>query len=254
MSKLDAPQSLSNVTMCLLTPQYTLYHQVPLTLNHNNVMCFLILCHVGKAALQVISKDTTDEFVCLLLAVLFGSYCLIGGLGTTFYIAYFNTALIFITTSIFILKTTYFATPEVMNMTSIDVMYDAMSCLEGPEGNYDQSLLTYRSESGLINGIVVLFMTIAVIFCDQSNWQSKIAAKPTEGVVGFLLAGFLWFAIPTSLSYKATLVYKTMSYQYGSNLLTDDEINAGRSCTCPSLCSYYYRLICQCICVSICMY
>lgn len=177
--------------------------------------------------MQVLAKDSSNEFVCLILAVLFGSYCLIGGLGTTFYISYFNTALIFITTSIFILKTTYLATPEVHNVTSFSVMYDAMSCLKGPDGNAADSFLTFRSESGIINGVVVLFMTIAIVFCDNANWQSKIAAKPAEGVIGFFLAGFLWFAIPTSISYMTTLVYKTMSFREGTNLLTAEEIDAG---------------------------
>lgn len=174
-------------------------------------------------------KDSSSEFTCLLLAVLFGSYCLIGGLGTTFYMSYFNAALIFITTSVFIVKTTFFAIPGVYNITSMDVIYNVMSCVEGPEGNYGNSLLTFRSQSGLIKGVLVLFMTVAIIFCDQANWQSKIAAKPTEGVVGFLLAGFLWFAIPTSISYRSTLVYTTMSFKHGSNLLTEEEIDAGKA-------------------------
>jgi len=190
-------------------------------------MSIPFLLFQGQTTVQVLAKDSSNEFVCLMLAVLFGSYCLIGGLGTTFYISYFNTALIFITTSVFVLKTTYFATPEVHNITAFSSMYEAMSCMKGPEGNAGDSLLTFRSESGIVSGIVVLFMTIAIIFCDQANWQSKIAAKPTEGVVGFLIGGFLWFAIPTSISYMSTLVYKTMSFRAGTNLLTSEEIDSG---------------------------
>jgi hypothetical protein len=153
---------------------------------------------------------------------------MIGGLGTTFYISYFNTALIFITTSLFILKFTYLVEPEVEEVTSHKALHTAMSCLKGPDGNYENSFLTFRSESGIIYGIVTLFMTIAIVFCDQANWQSRIAAKPREGMLGFLIAAFLWYAIPTSISFVSSMTYKTMSFKNGTNLLTDEEIDEGK--------------------------
>lgn len=190
---------------------------------------FLIVddCLSGKTVFNVLTKNSTSEFILLLLVVLFGSYCLIGGLGTTFYISYFNTALIFITTSFFILKFTYFAEPEVKNVTSIEALYDSMHCLLGPEGNYQESFLTFRSTTGIIYGIVTLFMTTCIVFCNQANWQSRIAAKPREGMFGFLIAVFLWFAIPTPISLVTSMVYKTMSFRNGSNLLSEDDIDSG---------------------------
>ncbi|XP_045205297.2 uncharacterized protein LOC123557720 isoform X1 [Mercenaria mercenaria] len=192
-----------------------------------NMVITANLILAGKAAVEVLSKDASNEFTLMILAVLFGSYCLIGGLGTTFYISYFNTALIFITTSLFILKITYLAEPEVEAVTSHKSLYDAMSCLKGPDGNKDNSFLTFRSESGIIYRVVTLFMTIAVVFCDQANWQSRIAAKPREGMLGFLIAAFLWYAIPTSVSFVTSMTYKTMSFQNGTNLLTAEEIDEG---------------------------
>ena len=174
------------------------------------------------------TKNSTPEFTLLVLAVLFGSYCLIGGLGTTFYMSYFNTSLIFISTSLFILKIKFFPTPEVERFTAVENMYEALSCLKGPDGNKGESFVTFQTESGLIYGVVTLFMTIAIIFCDQANWQSRIAAKPTQGMVGFIIAGFLWFAIPTSLSFVNSMTYKTMSFVNGTNLLTHEEIDEGK--------------------------
>lgn len=190
------------------------------------IVCNLILA--GKAAIEVLTKNSSNEFIVMILAVLFGSYCLIGGLGTTFYISYFNTALIFISTSMFILKITYLAEPDVKEVTSPDSLHEAMSCLRGPDGNYDNSFLTFRTKSGIIYGIVMWFMTIAIIFCDQANWQSRIAAKPKEGILGFFISGFLWFAIPTSLSFVTSMTYKSMSFRNGTSLLTDEEIDQGR--------------------------
>ena len=190
------------------------------------IICNLILA--GKVAIEVLTKNSSSEFIVMILAVLFGSYCLIGGLGTTFYISYFNTCLIFISTSMFILKITYLAEPDVKEVASPYSLYEAMACLKGPEGNYDNSFLTFRTKSGIIYGIVMLFMTIAIVFCDQANWQSRIAAKPKEGILGFFIAGFLWFAIPTSMSFVTSMTYKSMSFRNGTNLLTDDEIDQGR--------------------------
>lgn len=161
--------------------------------------------------------------------MLFGSYCLIGGLGTTFYISYFNTALIFITASYFILKVTYLADEETKKVTSIETLYNTMHCLVGPEGNYQQSFLTFRSTTGIIYGLVTLFMTIGIVFCDQANWQSRIAAKPREGMLGFLIGAFLWFAIPTPISFVSSMTYKAMSFRNGTNLLTEADIDSGKS-------------------------
>ena len=173
-------------------------------------------------------KDVSKEFTLIMLAVLFGSYCLIGGLGTTFYMSYFNTSLIFISTSLFILKIKFFPTPEIERFTAVETMYNAMDCLKGPDGNTGQSFLTFQTESGLIYGVVTLCMTIAIVFCDQANWQSRIAAKPTQGIIGYIIAGFLWFAIPTSLSFVNSMTYKAMSFANGTNLLTDAQIDEGK--------------------------
>ena len=164
----------------------------------------------------------------LVLAALFGSYCLIGGLGATFYISYFNAALMYLSVTIFILEITYFATPETEAKVSNEAMYEAMSCIIGPEGNYGDSLLTFRSRSGIIFGVVLMFMATSIQFCDQANWQSRIAAKPSQGIIGFLLAGILWFPLPTAISLTASMAYFSLSYQENmTNVLTEDDINNG---------------------------
>ena len=40
--------------------------------------------------------DLSPELAAMLLAAVIGGYTLIGGLGATFYVSYFNTALIFV--------------------------------------------------------------------------------------------------------------------------------------------------------------
>ncbi|XP_060573870.1 uncharacterized protein LOC132731673 [Ruditapes philippinarum] len=181
----------------------------------------------GKSTLQVLGKDTNNEFIVLILAVMFGSYCMIGGLGTTFYISYFNTALTFITVSVFILYTTYFPSEDIKDITSIEALYNAASCMKAPDDNFNNSYLTFRSAPGIIYGVVLMFMATSISFCDQANWQSRIAAKPSQGVLGFFLAAYMWFVIPTALSFTATMTYFSLSAENGTHILTLEEIDNG---------------------------
>ena len=50
----------------------------------------------GTAVLNSLVKDLSPELAAMLLASVIGGYTLIGGLGATFYVSYFNTALIFV--------------------------------------------------------------------------------------------------------------------------------------------------------------
>lgn len=182
----------------------------------------------GKSTLEVLSMDTNNEFIYLILAVLFGSYCMIGGLGTTFYISYFNTALTFISVTVYVLYTTFYPTEDMKSISNLESIYNSTSCLKAPEGNFGDSYLTFRSSSGVIYGVVLLFMATSISFCDQANWQSRIAAKPTQGVLGFFLAAYMWFVIPTALSFTATMTYLSMSSQNGSHMLSEAEIDNGK--------------------------
>ena len=149
-----------------------------------NVITSTSVLLAGRATIRVLSKDSNTEFIMLVIAVLFGSYCMVGGLGTTFYISYFNTALTFASITVYILYTSFFPSEEMGAVSSKQATYAAMSCIVGPEGNYGDTFLTFRTRSGLVYGIILLFMATSMSFCDQANWQSRIAAKPSQGVIG----------------------------------------------------------------------
>lgn len=189
-----------------------------------NLITIMSLILAAKAAIDVLAKDVSDEMIMLVLAFLFGSYCLIGGLGTTFYISYFNTALTFISVLVFVVNVSYLPSADV---TSKENMYEAMKCIEGPDGNYQNSFLTFRSRGGVIYGIVLFLMATSLSFCDQANWQSRIAAKPAQGVAGFFIAAYLWFAIPLTITMTASTAYMSMSYNNGSHLLSAFDIDSG---------------------------
>merc|ERR1719265_224118 len=58
------------------------------------------------------------------------------------------------------------------------------------------SFLTMGSTIGLIFGITNIVGNFGTVFVDQSYWQSAVAAKPRSAVMGFLIGGMVWFAVP----------------------------------------------------------
>ncbi|KAH3843782.1 uncharacterized protein LOC127878035 [Dreissena polymorpha] len=181
----------------------------------------------GKSTFEGLVKDTNNEFIFLVLAVLFGSYCMIGGLGTTFYISYLNTALTFVALSVYILYSVYFPPDENKSIASIDTLYNAAVCVEGPDGNYSNSLATFRSKSGIVFGVVLLIMATSISFTDQANWQSRIAAKPAQGVIGFFLAAYIWFVVQPVLAVTTTMSYFSLSLPNSTHILSSQEIDSG---------------------------
>ncbi|VDI41963.1 Hypothetical predicted protein [Mytilus galloprovincialis] len=190
-----------------------------------NLITVMALILAAKAAINVLVKDVSDEMILLLLAFLFGSYCLIGGLGTTFYISYFNTALTFVSVLVFIVHVTYKETDNIF--TKKENMYEAMKCIQAPDGNYENSFMTFRSRGGVIYGVVLFLMATSLSFCDQAHWQSRIAAKPAQGVAGFFIAAYIWFAIPLTITITSSSVYMSMSYQNGTHLLSAFDVDSG---------------------------
>lgn len=195
-----------------------------------NIVTITALLVAGKSAISVLTKDASDEFIAFVLAVLFGSYCFLGGLGTTFYISYFNTAITFVGLIAIVVSIAYTdnINESMSKYVSIDAMYDAMSCIKSTEGNYEDSLLTFRTRSGAIYGLSLFFMATSLSFIDQANWQSRIAAKPVQGVIGFFIAAIMFFCLPATIALPATLTYASMAYENGTHLLSQNEIVNGK--------------------------
>ena len=82
----------------------------------------------------------------MLLAAVIGGYTLIGGLGATFYVSYFNTALIFILILMLVVEVFYnpFENPE-NPFGDANKLYEFISCWKAPNGNRDESYLTFYS-------------------------------------------------------------------------------------------------------------
>ncbi|KAK3604603.1 hypothetical protein CHS0354_027456, partial [Potamilus streckersoni] len=62
---------------------------------------------------------------------------------------------------------------------------------------------------------------------DQSYWQSSVAAKPRQGVLGFLSGGLTWFAVPFALATSMGLAYIALSAKQNSPLISEEDVAAG---------------------------
>ncbi|XP_060551994.1 uncharacterized protein LOC132713418 [Ruditapes philippinarum] len=191
-----------------------------------NLCVISTLLVAGVTTIQSYTVGASDEFCVMIIAVLFGSYSFIGGLGTTFYVSYFNAVLIFgilIALNVNIL----YSPNDDSGIGSIDKIYEKMECLIAPEGNAERSYFTFKSENGLVWAFMGLCVTASLTYCDQAAWQSRIAAKPLQGVLGFLIAAYIWFAIPISISTSAGLAYLSMSLDNSSSILSPEDVDAG---------------------------
>jgi len=196
-----------------------------------NLIVMMSLTIAGTAVLNSLVADLSPELAAMLLAAVIGGYTLIGGLGATFYVSYFNTALIFVLILMLVIEVFYnpFSNPENPFGDSKSV-FDFISCWKTPDedmGNKGGSYLTFFSSGGLIFGIVNIVGNFGTVFCDQAYWQSSVAAKPLQGVWGFISGGLVWFAIPFTLATTMGLAYLGLSSAQGAPMLTDEDVSKG---------------------------
>merc|ERR1712038_1944735 len=173
----------------------------------------------------------SPELAAMLLAVVIGGYTLIGGLGATFYVSYFNTALIFFLIILLMVEVFFNPFEHVANpFGSSKSIFEFVACWKAPDtsiGNHGGSYLTFFSSGGLVFGIVNLVGNFGTVFCDQAYWQSSVAAKPLQGVWGFIAGGLCWFAIPFGLATTMGLAYLGLSSAQGAPLLSEEDIMKG---------------------------
>merc|ERR1712165_98902 len=141
-----------------------------------NLIVMMSLTIAGTAVLNSLVKDLSPELAAMLLATVIGGYTLIGGLGATFYVSYFNTALIFVLIILLMVEVFYnpFDNPE-NPFGDSESVFNFISCWKAPEGNYENSYFTFWSSGGLVFGLVNIIGNFGTVFCDQAYWQSSVA-------------------------------------------------------------------------------
>ncbi|XP_053394381.1 uncharacterized protein LOC128555605 [Mercenaria mercenaria] len=182
----------------------------------------------GSAVLSGLTKDMGTEYAAMLMTAVIGTYTCIGGLGATFYVSFFNTAMIMVMMLMFVIRVYDDTGHDGSNtLGSEKKVYEYIACSEGPEGNEERSYLTLLSNSGLMFGLINVAGCFGTTYVDQSYWQSSVAAKPRQGVLGFLAGGLVWFSIPFALATTMGLAYIALSAQQGQPLLAENDVNSG---------------------------
>ncbi|XP_053394386.1 uncharacterized protein LOC128555607 [Mercenaria mercenaria] len=181
----------------------------------------------GSAVLSGLTKDMDVEYATMLMTTVIGTYTLIGGLGATFYVSFFNTAMICIMMLVFVLRVYDDPDNDGNPLGSEQNVYDYIACSQGPEGNRENSYLTLMSKSGFMFGMITIAAGFGTSYVDQSYWQSSVAAKPRQGVLGFLAGGLVWFSIPFALATTMGLAYISLSAHQNKPLLAEEDVDIG---------------------------
>lgn len=162
----------------------------------------LVCAHIVTGSLILGASATInaltgmDIYACnFLLPIGIAVYVIAGGLRATFIVDYTHTVIIFVIIYIFMFKA--YGTSDLIGSTGkmYDLLVDAAqrSPIAGNEGG---SLLTMKSNLGLLFGGATIASGTAGVFCDQGYWQRAIASRPQSTTRAYFLGGISWFAIP----------------------------------------------------------
>ncbi|CAH1774641.1 unnamed protein product [Owenia fusiformis] len=193
-----------------------------------NIIVTAMLMLGGAVVLTTLVKEISVPFAVTMMTSVICINTFIGGLGATFYISYFNNVVTFVVMLLFMSRVYNNPDPHPDNpLGSIASLHRLLSCKIGPPENLDNSYLTMVSSKGFMFGIINIIGNFGAVFVDQSFWQSGVAAKPKQGVWGFLIGGLVWFAIPFVFATTMGLSYIAMETHAGESLLCADQVNEG---------------------------
>ncbi|KAF4462672.1 urea active transporter [Fusarium albosuccineum] len=157
------------------------------------------------------------------------AYTVVGGLKATFLTDYAHTLVVMILLC--------WITIAVINneaITGLISFYDLLVEADKSyniEGNYQGSLLSFKSKGSIIFGLVHSFGDFALAIMDTSFWQKGFAADTAAAMPGYMLGGISYFAVPwavgTTAGLAAIVLEKTSIFPTYPRAMTTAEINAG---------------------------
>ncbi|TRM56000.1 solute symporter family transporter [Schizophyllum amplum] len=147
---------------------------------------------------------------CFLIPIGVVVYTLVGGLRATFFSDYLHTVLIFVIILAFSFTT--YATHDYLGSPSR--VYDLLQIAAENYpvmGNGAGSYTTFRSENGLVFGIIVMVSGFATVYMDQTYWQRAVASKASTSVKGYILGGFSFLPVPYAFATAAGMAIVAMT-------------------------------------------
>ena len=121
--------------------------------------------------------------------------------------------------------------PAITGLSSFyDVLVEADKT-HNISGNYKGSILSFKSKSSIIFGLVHSFGDFALVIRDTSFWQKGFAADTAAAMPGYMLGGISYFAVPWAVGTTAGLaaigLENSSIFPTYPRKMTTDEINAG---------------------------
>ena len=145
----------------------------------------------SKGLYWVVFLQMSCCFIYLCYFIFLCCFIFLGGLGTTFYVSYFNAVLIFGILISLNVKILY--SPDSENgVGSIDKIYEKISCLLAPEGNEGRSYMTFNSETGMVWAFMGLCVTASLTYCDQGRVEHRDPLWEANLIIHTVIPIALW--------------------------------------------------------------
>ncbi|KAJ5907326.1 Sodium/solute symporter [Penicillium taxi] len=156
-------------------------------------------------------------------------YTAVGGLKATFLTDYLHTAIALILIIYFTLS---ILTHSMVG--GLSGLYDKVSATASENyisGNYQGSVLTFKSKGAIIWGLIIKFGNLALVVMDTAFWQKSFATEVKATVPGYNIAAIAVFGIPwglgTVIGLTARAIQYTPIFPTYPGTLTSAEVNMG---------------------------
>ncbi|KAF2429081.1 SSS family solute:Na+ symporter [Tothia fuscella] len=154
-------------------------------------------------------------------------YTAVGGLKATFLTDFLHT-------TIALILLAYFSIAVLTNehIGGVHSLYEKVKAANvNVPGNYEGSLLTMKSRSAVLFGVVLKFGNLALVLMDTAFWQKTFASEVKATVPAYNLVSIVILAIPwctgTIIGLAARAIEKTPIWWDYPNVLTLKQVNSG---------------------------
>ncbi|KAH7071135.1 Sodium:solute symporter family-domain-containing protein [Paraphoma chrysanthemicola] len=181
------------------------------------------------AGAQLVTGMTGMHVVaaCILIPAGVVIYTVMGGLKATFLTDFLHTL-------VALILLIYFSLAVLTNkhIGGVSGLYEKVKAADDYiPGNYQGSLLTLKSKSSVLFGLVLKFGNLALVLMDTAFWQKSFASDVKSTVPSYMLVSIVILAVPwctgTIIGLSARAIEHTPVWFDYPNTLTLTQVNSG---------------------------
>ncbi|KAJ4344125.1 hypothetical protein N0V95_006329 [Ascochyta clinopodiicola] len=181
------------------------------------------------AGAQLVTGMTGMHVVaaCILIPAGVVIYTVMGGLKATFLTDFLHTV-------VALILLIYFSLAVLTNkhIGGVSGLYEKVKATNDYiPGNYEGSLLTLKSKSSVLFGLVLKFGNLALVLMDTAFWQKSFASDVKSTVPSYMLVSIVILAVPwctgTIIGLSARAIEHTPVWFDYPNTLTLTQVNSG---------------------------